>query len=255
MAVDSLVRQLATASLTKEQQLALITQLESNIKAKQEQEDTLGQAAKVIAGRIKKLEGFVKDSVKEMESIAKVPGPRGSDGKDGKQGLQGPKGLDGKNGRDGVDGQDGQDGEDGKSIVDVYFAADGNLVCVLSDGTEIDAGIPLGAFGSGKGDTLISNWAGYSTAEIAEELKDVFIKKTFETVNKNLEALDAILTYDSNDDLITVEYSNGVVKTLSYNSDGDLVTVVLSSATPLDIMLTKTLGYDASGNLVSVTYT
>ena len=255
MAVDSLVKQLATASLTKEQQLALIAELESNIKAKQEQEDTLGQAAKVIAGRIKKLEGFVKDSVKEMESIAKIPGPRGSDGKDGKQGPQGTAGINGLNGRDGVDGQDGQDGVDGKSIVDVYFAADGNLVCVLSDGTEIDAGIPLGGFGGKNGDTLISNWAGYSTAEIAEELKDIFIKHTFETVNKNLDASDATLAYNSSDDLVTVTYANGVVKTLSYNSDGDLVTVVLSGATPADIMLTKTLGYDANGNLVSVTYT
>jgi hypothetical protein len=251
MAVDSLVKQLATASLTKEQQLALIAELEYNIKAKQEQEDTLGQAAKVIAGRIKKLESFVKDSVKEMESIAKVPGPRGVDGKDGKQGPQGPKGLDGKNGKDGIDGQDGRDGEDGKSIVDVYFAADGNLVCVLSDGTEIDAGIPLGGFGGKDGDTLISNWAGYSTEELAKE----FIKHTFETVNKNLDASDATLAYNSSDDLVTVTYANGVVKTLSYNSDGDLVTVVLSGATPADIMLTKTLGYDANGNLVSVTYT
>jgi len=182
------------------------------------------------------------------------PGPKGADGlkgrdgKDGKDGIQGPQGLSGK------DGKDGKDGVDGKSIVDVYFAADGNLVCVLSDGTEIDAGIPLEGLGGKKGDTLISNWAGYSTAEITEELKDLFIKHTFETANKNLEASDATLAYNSSDDLVTVTYANGVVKTLTYNSEGDLTTVVLSGDTPAEITLTKTLGYDSNGNLITVAY-
>jgi YD repeat-containing protein len=188
------------------------------------------------------------------------PGPKGADGlngkdgKDGIQGPQGPAGINGLNGKEGIDGQDGQDGVDGKSIVDVYFAADGNLVCVLSDGTEIDAGIPLGGFGGKNGDTLISNWAGYSTAEIAEELKDIFIKHTFETVNKNLDASAATLAYNSSDDLVTVTYANGVVKTLTYNSEGDLTTVVLSGDTPAEITLTKTLGYDSNGNLITVAY-
>lgn len=250
MAVDSLVKEIATASLTEEQQIALINQLQNNISAKRESKDTLKQAAKVIADRIKKVESFVASSVKDMERIAKVPGPAGKDGKDGKQGLQGPAGLNGRDGKDGADGLDGQDGEDGKSIVDVYFAADGNLVCVLSDGTEIDAGIPMGLDGPSGGNTLISKWAGYSTEELAE----VFLKHTFETVNKNLEASDAVLAYDANDDLVTVTYANGVIKTLTYNAGGDLITVVLSGVTPEDIMLTKTLGYDGTGNLVSVTY-
>lgn len=250
MAVDSLVKEIATASLTEEQQMALISQLQQSIATKRESQDKLKEAAKTVADRIKRLETFVKDSVKDMEKVAKVPGPAGRDGKDGKQGPQGLQGLNGRDGRDGKDGQDGVDGEDGRSITDVYFAMDGNLVCVLSDGTEIDAGIPLGLQGGGSGNTLISNWAGYST----EELKQVFISQTFESVNKNLPSSDATLTYDANDDLTEVEYSSGVVKTLTYNAGGDLITVVLSGDTPENIMLTKTLGYDVSGNLTSVTY-
>jgi YD repeat-containing protein len=253
MAVDSLVSQLATASLSKEQQLALITQLQTNIQAKQEQEDTLGQAAKVIGGRIKKLEGFVKESVKEMQQIAKVPGPQGPAGKDGKQGVDG-KSIVGPAGRDGKDGQDGTDGKDGATIVDVYWAADNSLVCVLSDGREIDSGPLMDAAAGGDINATINKWAGYSTEELAEQLKDEFVAQTFETVNKNLAASGGVLAYNAGGDLITITYDNGIIKTLAYNAGGDLISVTLSGSTPEGIDLVKEFSYNGAGDLVEFTY-
>lgn len=250
------IKAIADGALSDEEQLALLRKVEASILAKKQEKETAKQkdyvqaAIQTIVDRLKDHESKVATKLKEVEQWSKVPGPAGKDGKDGKQGLQGPAGLNGRDGKDGADGLDGQDGQDGKSIVDVYFAADGNLVCVLSDGTEIDAGIPMGLDGPSGGNTLVSNWAGYST----EELAKVFLKHTFETINKNLPASDATLDYGVGGDLATVTYANGVVKTLTYNGAGDLTTVVLSGVTPEGIMLTKTLGYDVGGNLVSVSY-
>lgn len=75
--------------------------------------------------------------------VEKQQGPKGDKGDQGPKGDQGDTGLpgaQGKDGRDGVDGKDGQDGKDGVSVVDVYISADNSLVCVLSDGREVDAG-------------------------------------------------------------------------------------------------------------------
>lgn len=250
MAVDSLVKQLATASLSKEQQLALISELQSSIQAKQEQEDTLEEAAKVIGGRIKKLEGFVKESVKEMQQIAKVPGPQGPAGKDGKQGVDG-KSIVGPAGRDGKDGQDGTDGKDGATIVDVYWAADNSLVCVLSDGREIDSGPLMDAALSGDGASIITQrLVGGDSAGATEE----FITRTFETVNKNLAASGGVLAYNAGGDLITITYDNGIIKTLAYNAGGDLISVTLSGSTPAGIDLVKTFSYNGAGDLVTFTY-
>lgn len=255
MSLKETIKAITDGTLPDDEQLALLRKLEASILTKKQekvvekQKDYVQAAIQTIVARLKQHEQSVKTQIKQIEDFVRVPGPAGIDGKNGKDGKNGLDGLNGRDGKDGQDGKDGEDGQDGKSIVDVYFAMDGNLVCVLSDGTEIDAGIPLGQKG-GSGNTLISNWAGYST----EELKKVFIEHTFETVNKNLPSSDATLTYDANDDLVEVEYSSGVIKTLTYNAEGDLTTVVLSGDTPENIMLTKTLGYDGTGNLVSVTY-
>lgn len=145
----------------------------------------------------------------------------------------------------------GVDGKDGVSIVDVYWAADGSLVCVLSDGREIDTGPLIGGSNSdGSTSVSVNQWAGYSS----EELKQTLVGKTFETVNKNLEASGGTLAYDANDDLISITYENGVVKTLAYDAGGDLISVTLSGNTPEGIDLVKTFSYDANANLESFTY-
>lgn len=241
-------------SLSKEEQLALISQLEQSIMAREAEDEAilLEQAAEDIANRIVELEDFVETKVKELTEIAKTPGPAGKDGKagrDGRDGLDGqsivgPRGLDGK------DGQDGADGQDGRSIVDVYWAADGSLVCVLSDGTEIDTGPLIGGNDGGNINATVNQWAGYSS----EELKQTLVGKTFETVNKNLEASAGTLAYNVGGDLLTITYDNGVVKTLAYDANSDLESVTLSGNTPEGINLVKTFSYNISGDLISFTY-
>ncbi len=55
-------------------------------------------------------------------------------------GADGADGVDGTNGTDGTNGETGATGETGTSVVDAYIDVDGNLILVLSDGTEINAG-------------------------------------------------------------------------------------------------------------------
>ena len=74
---------------------------------------------------------------------------------------------------------------------------------------------------------------------------------SFETVNRNLDASDAAISY-SGDQISSIAYSNGITKTFSYGVDG-LSTVVLSGSTPGGIDLTKTLTYSA-GQLSGFTY-
>ena len=79
----------------------------------------------------------------------------------------------------------------------------------------------------------------------------VGVAETFETVNNNLDASDATLTYTGSD-LTSVVYANGITKTLAY-SGGGLSTVTLSGSTPGGIDLVKTFTY-SGGNLTAVTY-
>ena len=74
---------------------------------------------------------------------------------------------------------------------------------------------------------------------------------TFETVAKNLSAIDATLGY-SGGELTTVVYASGITKTLGY-SGGNLVTVTLSGSTPGGIDLVKTLSYTGT-DLTGVAY-
>ena len=77
------------------------------------------------------------------DSIKGDKGDKGDSGKDG-VGIQGPAGKDGV----------GKDGKDGVSVANSYIAADGSLVLVLSDGTEIDAGDLSGIIDSKNGTIL-----------------------------------------------------------------------------------------------------
>lgn len=86
------------------------------------------------------------------------------------------------------------------------------------------------------------DWLPVGEAEIAS---------TFETISKNLSASDATLAY-TGDNLTSVTYSNGVVKTLNYTGD-NLTSVVLSGTLPSGINLTKTLSYSGD-NLTGITY-
>jgi hypothetical protein len=74
---------------------------------------------------------------------------------------------------------------------------------------------------------------------------------TFETVSKNLNAIDATLAY-SGGNLTTITYASGIIKTLNY-SGGNLTSIVLSGSTPGGIDLTKTLSYTGS-DLTGIAY-
>jgi YD repeat-containing protein len=248
MEIKSLVSTLAEQNLSESEKLALIGQLETSIQEKKIEQSSVNQAAKMVATRFKDLEKLVKNSIVEMEQIAKIPGPQGPEGKQGKDGksIVGPQGRDGKDGKDGVDGQTGSNGV---SVVDAYFAADNSLVLVLSNGEEIDAGAPYG-LGQGAGGNINVLT---QTGETAESLATKYVAIAFETVSKNLRSADGVINF-TGDLLTSIVYADGITKTLNYDGSGLLTSVVLSGSTPVDIALTKTFTWDASDLPTAFTY-
>ena len=107
----------------------------------------IGKQLDKFNGRIESLEA--RQLQKGDKGDKGLQGEKGKDGKDGKDGLSGVSGKDGKTGKDGTDGKDGV------SVVNSYIAADGSLVLVLSNGTEIDAG-EISGFSEHKPATIIS---------------------------------------------------------------------------------------------------
>lgn len=88
-------------------------------------------------------------------------------------------------------------------------------------------------------------------AEWLESLRGI-AADSFESISKNLAAVNAVLTENEAGELVTIEYANGIVKTFEYTGD-DLTRISLSGATPDGIDLVKTLTY-SGGNLIGVTY-
>lgn len=98
---------------------------------------------------------LLKDLQGQVNKTSKLSGPKGDQGPEGPQGIQGPqgergdkgepgeRGPEGPSGAKGDQGPRGDSGEDGTSVVDAYRAADGDLVFVLSSGSEISIEAPL----------------------------------------------------------------------------------------------------------------
>jgi len=97
------------------------------------------------------------------------------------------------------------------------------------------------------GGGVSANWVKNYVAQNSSGSAD-----TFETVSKNLDASGATLEYDVSGNLTSIEYGNGITKTLNYTGT-NLTSVVLSGSTPDGISLTKTLSY-TGGNLTGVAY-
>jgi hypothetical protein len=78
--------------------------------------------------------------------------------------------------------------------------------------------------------------------------------ETFETVNKNLKAYDAVLSYSSGVlQNITYTFSQTtIIKTFNY-TDNRLTSIILSGDTPVGIDLTKTFNYTGD-NLAGISY-
>tara|TARA_R110000737_G_scaffold244448_1_gene255337 strand:+ start:2556 stop:3176 length:621 start_codon:yes stop_codon:yes gene_type:complete len=103
------------------------------------------------------------------------------------------------------------------------------------------------AFNKLEGDTYIK-----TEVDAAIALKT---KIAYETISKNLDSWDAILSYTLGN-LIAITYSDGIftiIKTFNYTV-GDLTSIVLSGDTPLQIDLTKTFTY-SSGDIIGWAYT
>lgn len=248
MEIKSLVSTLAEQNLTESEKIALIGKLETSIQEKKIQQTSVNDAAKLVATRFKDLEKKVKESIVELKEIAKIPGPQGVEGKRGKDGqsIIGPAGRDGRDGKNGVDGNDG---EQGVSVVDAYVAGDNSLVLVLSNGEEIDAGVPFGLGGN-----TVQYLTQTSTGEGGgAELVGEYVAIAFETVSKNLRSVNGVINF-TGDLLTSIVYADGITKTLNYDAGELLTSVVLSGSTPSDIDLTKTFTWDVNELPVSFTY-
>ena len=92
----------------------------------------------------KRLDKMDEKVVKQGRDGAQGPkGDKGSDGKQGPEGPVGPRGPEGPVGPKGPEGKEGADGESGVGIVDAYTSADGDLVFVMSDDSELSVQMPL----------------------------------------------------------------------------------------------------------------
>ena len=98
-----------------------------------------------VLDKFKKKLADLENTVRE----AGPEGPKGPKGDKGDKGAQGPKGADGVKGADGAKGADGEQGPEGPkgdtgtSVTDAYLAADGDVVFVLDNGTEVSVEMPL----------------------------------------------------------------------------------------------------------------
>lgn len=117
--------------------------------------------------RLEKVEQWEAKEVKDG-----AQGPKGDRGADGKQGPKGPTGPSGPKGSEGPEGPSGpkgsegpkgEDGEAGLGIVDAYTAADGDLVFVLSDESEVSVHMPLTTDENGQ--TIVYSQGGGSGGE------------------------------------------------------------------------------------------
>jgi hypothetical protein len=115
----------------------------------------------------RRLERVEQREAKEVKDGAQ--GPKGDKGADGKQGPKGPagpsgpRGSEGPSGPKGSEGPKGEDGEAGLGIVDAYTAADGDLVFVLSDESEVSVHMPLSTDENGQ--TIVYSQGGGSGGE------------------------------------------------------------------------------------------
>ncbi len=94
-------------------------------------------------------------------------------------------------------------------------------------------------------------------AETAVWIETIGIRKSFETVSKNLREFPCSFAYTA-EQLTSITYDKGdgktIVKTLNYNSEGVVTSVVLSGDIDDTISTTKTLTYNSEGLLTNITY-
>lgn len=138
-----IIKKINDGSLTYEEQLALLSQVEQTIKEqKQKKDEQLQLKSDYIVQAFNKIKSDLEQRINEIEVKEPVQGPKGDKGDKGDRGADGYQGRDGKDGKDGVDGVDGIDGI---GVADARIDFDGTLVITLTNGKEITAGdvVPL----------------------------------------------------------------------------------------------------------------
>lgn len=76
---------------------------------------------------------------------------------------------------------------------------------------------------------------------------------TYEKISQNLPSDNITYSYNVNNDIETMTYTSGIVKTFYYSGD-DVTSIVLSGNTPSGINLTKTFVYNANGDVIDKIY-
>jgi len=127
-----------------------------------------------------------------------------------------------------------------RSLIRVGWTKQGNLVLDFDDGAKL-VSKPVPVKHEQSSTVVVGSTGSGSNA----------VKQAFETVSKNLAAVDYQFVY-TDETLTSLVYANGIIKTLHYTDD-ELTSIELSGNTPLGITLTKTLTYQ-DGNLSEATY-
>lgn len=138
-----IIKKINDGSLTYEEQLALLSQVEQTIKEqKQKKEEQLQLKSDYIIQAFNKIKNDLEQRINEIEVKEPIQGPKGDKGDKGERGADGYQGRDGRDGKDGINGVDGVDGV---GVADAHIDFDGTLVITLTNGKEITAGdvVPL----------------------------------------------------------------------------------------------------------------
>ena len=148
MDITDLERKLGIDGMSADEQMKLVIALQKSVsqKASQERDQTIGKSAELVIQGLKKIKSDMEMRFSELNGevqgrVASIKDGRdGKDGKDGRDGKQGPAGSSGPAGKDGIPGRDGVDGANGVGVSNAYVDFDGQLVIVLDNGREINAG-------------------------------------------------------------------------------------------------------------------
>jgi hypothetical protein len=138
-----IIKKIDDGSLTYDEQLMLLSQVEQTIKEQQQQKDEeLQLKADYVIEAFNKIKSDLEKRINEFEVKEPLQGLKGDKGDKGERGDDGYQGRDGKDGKDGVNGVDGIDGV---GVADAHIDFDGTLVITLTNGKEITAGdvVPL----------------------------------------------------------------------------------------------------------------
>lgn len=197
-----------------------------------------------------------RDGKDGKDGVDGKDGKNGLDGINGKDGLNGRDGKDGKNGKDGrgikklyvdknghliviytdgkqedlgrIVGKDGKTevvvrnsgartGKDGVSIVDVYIDERRHLICIMSDGQEIDAGYVGGGGGGGAVDDVTVN--GTSVVESGVAVIDL---TPYALANHNHDGIYALIDHNHDTEYAGINHNHDTdYAAINHNHDAD----------------------------------